>query len=389
MLRWFGRILLVLILVGAAGIAWKWNDIQRLLAVNSLFSEDKITANFSNMDGLFFSTTMPQGDGPVSPLPVGTEMAMPDGVDAWIAARNVTALVVLKDGQVVHETYHKGTDADDLRISWSVAKSFLSALMGIALDEGHIASIDDPVIKYAPMLAGSGYEKATIRNVLNMSSGVTFDEDYLDFWSDINKMGRVLAMGGSMDKFAAGVEGGFAEPGTRWQYVSIDTHVLGMVIRGATGRSVIDYMNEKIMQPLGLEDDSIYLTDGNGVAFVLGGLNLRTRDYARFGQMILQGGMWQGQQIVPAEWVTASTRATAPTAPGQLQYGFQWWIPADEDISKPDHDFFGIGIYGQWIYVDPENNVVIARNAADRAFSAPGVMQGNIDMMRAIAAAAE
>ena len=220
---------------------------------------------------------------------------MPDGLDKWAADRSVTALVVLKGGSLAHESYYMDTTPEDLRISWSVAKSFLSALMGIVVADGGIVSIDEQVTKYAPDLIGTAYDGATIRNVLNMASGVTFDEDYLDFKSDINKMGRVLAMGGSMDKFAAGLERRDRAPGQAWQYVSIDTHVLGMVIRGATGRSIPDLMVEKLLTPLGLEADPYFLTDGNGVAFVLGGLNLRTRDYARFGQMFLQGGddQWQ------------------------------------------------------------------------------------------------
>ena len=164
-------------------------------------------------------------------------MGIPD-LTLWVDARAVTALLVLKEGQVVHESYYQGTSGSDLRISWSVAKSFLSALMGIVVHEGDITSIDDPVTKYAPSMKGGSYDGATIRNVRYMVSGVQFDEDYLDFWSVINKMGRVLAMGGSLDKFAAGLTARNAEPGALWQYDSIDSHVLGMVFRGAIGRCI-------------------------------------------------------------------------------------------------------------------------------------------------------
>jgi CubicO group peptidase (beta-lactamase class C family) len=258
-------------------------------------------------------------------------------------------------------------------------------LLGIIVDEGLIASIDDPVVTYAPDLAESGYATATIRNVLNMSSGVQFNEDYFDFWSDINKMGRVLALGQSMDGFAAGITATQSTPGERWQYVSIDTHVLSMVIRGATGRSIPDLMSEKIIQPLGLEADPYYLTDGYGVAFVLGGLNLRTRDYARFGQMILQNGEWDGQQIVPADWIAASTIRSAPTRPGARGYGYQWWMPSD----GRDGEFFGHGVYGQYIYIDRATGTVIAANSADRGFRQPGVQEGNIEMFRKIARMSE
>ncbi|MEM1302303.1 MAG: serine hydrolase, partial [Pseudomonadota bacterium] len=311
-----------------------------------------------------------------------------EGFETWRTDRSLTAIVVLKDGQIVHEDYFQGTTAESPRISWSVAKSYLATLFGIAVENGDIASLDHPVTDYAPSLVGTAYNDATIRNVLNMASGVVFDEDYFDFWSDINKMGRVLALGGSMDRFATKLDATFGPAGEIWQYTSIDTHVLGMVLRGATGRSVPELLSEHIIAPLGLEADGSYLTDGNGVAFVLGGLNFRTRDFARFGQMILQGGTWQGQQIVSTDWITESTRASAPTALGKRQYAYQWWIAPDEDTSDPDHAFYGHGIYGQYLYVDPEAGVVIASNAVDRKFRDAGISDQNIAMFRAIAAAA-
>ncbi|WP_420858429.1 serine hydrolase domain-containing protein [Marivivens marinus] len=381
-IRWIGRILLALVLAAAVFGLWKREEITRLLAVNSLFSEDKIVGNFSGMDGLFHTVPVPRGGGPVSPLPAGPTYDLPADVDRWIVDRNVTGLVVLHDGQMVHESYYLGTDADDLRISWSVAKSFLSALVGVLVEEGAIGSLDDQVTDYAPSLAGSAYDGTTLRDVLQMSSGVMFDEDYLDFNSDINKMGRVLALGGSMDAFAAGQDESFAAPGTVWQYVSIDTHVIGMVVRGATGRDIPSLLSEKIIAPLGLEADPLYLTDGYGVAFVLGGLNLRTRDYARFGQMIAQGGNWQGRQIVPADWIDASTRPSANTAEGATGYGYQWWVPVG---ATPGEEFFARGIYGQYIYIDRARNVVIAVNSADRLFREPGVHEKNIQILRTIA----
>ncbi len=359
--------------------AWKRNDIKRLLAVNALFSEKNIITNFSNMKAVFFNTNLGVPDVPASELPRETRL-MPDGLGSWIEERDVTALVVLKDGKIAHEDYFKDTAADDLRISWSVAKSFLSALMGIVVADGDITSIDEPVIKYAKGLAGSAYDGATIRNVLNMASGVTFDEDYLSFSSDINKMGRVLALGGSMDKFAAGLKRRDRTAGVGWQYVSIDTHVIGMIIRGATGREIPELMAEKLLAPLRFEIDPLYLTDGKGVAFVLGGLNLTTRDYARFGQMFAQSGMYGGQQVVPADWVRESTAVSAPTEVGETQYGYQWWLAAD---AKPG-EYFARGIYGQYIYIDTANNVVIASNAADREFEEDGSFEQNLAMFREI-----
>ncbi len=379
--KWLGRVFLALLVAAVVIGLWKREEIERLLAVNSLFSEEKIVQNFSHMDGAFLSASISRGDGLTSELAYGPETELPDAVDDWIAARDVTALVVLKDGAIVYENYFKGTGPEDRRISWSVAKSYLSALVGILLEEGQIASLDDPVTKYAPNLRGSAYDGASLRNVLHMASGVTFDEDYLDYDSDINRMGRVVALGGRLDDFTAELTETFTQPGSQWQYVSIDTHVIGMVVRGATGRSVPELLSEKVIAPLGLEHAPYYIVDGSGTAFVLGGLNMTTRDYARFGQMYAQGGQWNGKQIVPEEWVQASTSPTAPTAEGQIGYGYQWWIP----VGAAEGEYMARGIYGQYIYVDTARDVVIATNAADRKFREAGVAEQNIEIFRAIA----
>ena len=380
-LKWLLRGFVVsLVLALALGI-WQRERLARLLAVNSLFSQEKIVTNFTDMRRLFETVDMPRDGGPVSPLPVGAPYALPIAVQDWIDARSVTGLVILQHGRLRHESYYLGGDGDDQRISWSVAKSFLSALIGILIDEGAIDSIDDPVTKYAPDLAGSAYDGATLRNILQMSSGVVFDEDYLDFWSDINKMGRVLGLGGSMDGFAAGLDQRFTDAGAQWKYVSIDTHIVGMVARGATGRSLPDLLNEKVLRPLGLEGSPYYITDGYGVAFVLGGLNMSTRDYARFGAMIAQGGQWNGNQIVPAAWIADSIAPSAPTAPGEIGYGYQWRIPQGADAGVA----MAHGIYGQYIYIDTARGVVIAVNAADRAFREAGVTDQNIAIFRQIA----
>ncbi|RME17366.1 MAG: class C beta-lactamase-related serine hydrolase [Alphaproteobacteria bacterium] len=372
---------LVLALLAAAGLARR-EEIARLLAVNALFDEDRIVWNFSHMGTMFDTVPMPSPPHAPSPLPAAaTPIALPADVEDWIARRNVTGLVVLRRGEIVHEEYRLGTAPDDLRISWSVAKSFLAALLGTVLEEGAIASLDDPVTRYAPRLAGSAYDGATIRDVLMMSSGVAFNEDYLDFWSDINRMGRALALGRSLDDFATDLHETIAPPGTEFHYVSIDTHVLGMVIRGATGRRIPELMNARILTPLGLERDPYYLADGHGNAFVLGGLNLTTRDYARFGEMILQGGRWQGRQIVPADWVREMTTEAAPFRPDmKARYALHWWLPRD---ARPG-EVFAEGIYSQFIWIDRAAGVVIAMNAADRAFEEPGVHDEIIAMLRRI-----
>jgi CubicO group peptidase (beta-lactamase class C family) len=370
----------VIALAGLA-VAWHWDELQRLRAVNALFDEDRIVANFSGMDRLFFHAPLPLAEGPGEPLPLAPR-PMPELAD-WLQARAVTAIVVLKDGAIVHEQYLRGTARDDRRVSWSVAKSFLSALYGILRAEGAVPALDEPVDRHVPALAGGAYAGVSIRDVLQMSSGVRFDEDYFDFHSDINRMGRVLALGQSMDRFAAGLDARDRAPGEAWQYVSIDTHVIGMVIRAATGRDIAALMAEKLLAPIGVESAPYYLTDGNGVAFVLGGLNMSTRDYARFGQLFLQQGRWQGRQVVPADWVEASTRPSARTAPGRTGYGYQWWIPAD--AADDGGEFLARGVYGQYVYVNRPAGVVVALNSADRGFAAPGVFVDVVGRFRDIA----
>jgi CubicO group peptidase (beta-lactamase class C family) len=376
-LVWRGLAVL-LVLVLAIGL-WKREEVARLLAVNSLFAEDRIVENFSHMDRLFLTVPLSRGDGPVADLPAGPPAVLPPDIEQWLTDRAVTALVILKDGQIVQDRTFLGTAPEDLRISWSVAKSFLASLFGVLDAEGLMPPLDTQIVQVVPELAGSAYDGATIRDVMTMSSGVDFNEDYLDFYSDINRMGRVLALGGSMDAFAAGLTARAAPPGSRWNYVSIDTHVIGMVIRAATGQDIPDLMTSRILAPLGLEAAPYYLSDGQGVSFVLGGLNMRTRDYARFGQMILQGGAWQGRQVVPEVWVEAMT---APQAADGTAYGFQWWIPPD---AMPG-EVMARGIYGQWIYINPGRGVVIAVNSADRGFEEPGVEDGWIDRLRRMAA---
>ncbi|MBT8410524.1 MAG: serine hydrolase, partial [Octadecabacter sp.] len=163
----------------------------------------------------------------------------------------------------------------------------------------------------------------------------------------------------------------------------IDTHVVGMVVRGATGRTIPDLLSEKVIAPLGLTQAPYYIADGYGASFVLGGLNLTTQDYALFGHMIASGGMSFGTRIVSEDWITESTRASAPTDAGAIGYGYQWWIP----VGATDGQFMARGIYGQYIYIDRPRGVVIAVNAADRQFREDGVDDQNVAMFRAIAEA--
>ncbi|MEM9249518.1 MAG: serine hydrolase [Pseudomonadota bacterium] len=369
----------LLVLALGAGL-WYREELARLHAVNTLFDEGRIVGNFSNMEGAFLTTPVPQGDGPVLPLGSGTPLSLPDDVAAWMAATDATGIVVLDGDTILYEDSYLGTGADDLRISWSLAKSFLSALFGISVAQGELA-LEEDVTVYAPQLSGGAYDGVTLRQVLQMETGVTFDEDYLDPRSDINRMGRVIALGGTMDGFAAALTERDRPAGMRWTYNSIDTHVLAMVLRGATGKPLATLLSERLLAPLGLEAEPYYLTDGEGVAFALGGLNLRLRDYARFGLMIAQGGQAQGRQIVPADWVDESTRPQAATEPGKMRYGFHWWIPWDARAEE----VLGRGVYGQFLYIDKADDIVIVITAADRQFRATGSYDRALSALRTLA----
>ncbi len=395
---WALRSVGALVVLGAgAGLYYK-DNIVRLLNVNSLFGEENIVRNFSHMKDVFYFQPVPNKSvAPTEGEWPETVAAMPEtyafkGKSGNVAKRleefKTTSILVLHKGEIKHEGYFLGTGKDDRRISWSMAKSVLSAMFGIAVGEGKIASLEDPVDKYVPALKESAYKGVSIRNVLNMASGVKFNEDYLDYNSDIKRMGRVLALGGSMDEFSASIKEREREAGTKRQYTSIDTHVLAMVLREVTGKSLMEYLGEKIWAKIGSGNDFYYTTDGQGVAFALGGLNMRTRDYARFGQLFLNKGKWGDEQIVPADWVAESTKVSAPHSSiddDKLQYGYQWWMPP-----ATDEEFFAVGVYGQYIYINPKAQIVVVKTAANREFRADGedgrsIKQENIAIFRAIA----
>jgi len=255
-----------------------------------------------------------------APLAAGKATALPASFEAqgrtldtqaFLAQVETTGLLVLKDDRLVYETYWLGNDATTQTISWSVVKSVVSALMGIALHEGAIRSVEDPVTQYVPGLAGSGYDGVRIKDVLQMSSGVRWNEDYSDPQADINVFGRVFRRGESLDAFAARCVRG-REPGTYNLYNSTDTHVIGMVLRHATGRSLSDYLKEKLWDPIGAEADAFWIVDDKGAEMAGGGLNAVLRDYARLGLLYQNGGALNGTQIVPESWVKASVTPDAP-----------------------------------------------------------------------------
>ena len=397
------KIILGVVLITVVLLALNWGNIQRLIRVKSMFDEDKIVYSFSHMSENLFSDPLPRSGAEhiwpmaLAPLPENyTDRGTAKNTKAMLEELDTTAFVVVKDGAIVFEDYYKGTGAHDLRMSWSMSKSFVSALTGLALANGDIESLDDPVTKYAPSLKGSAYDGVSLRNVMNMASGIEFNEDYLDPKSDINKMGTTLGLGGSLDKFTAKQKNIARPAGEAWQYCSIDTHVIAMVLRAATKQSLQDYFVENLWSKIGASADAAYSTDSKGNAFALGGLNVRTRDYALFGELFRNGGKRGDVQIIPADWVRISTTHSAPpaadgghneTADGApFGYGYQWWVPPNSD-----GEYYAVGVYGQYIYVNPKAGIVIAKNAAHREFmdateDGESYMAQNITMFRGIAA---
>ena len=376
-------------------------NIQRLSAAITLYDTDKIAHNFLSMYKAFSAKRIEASAKPYyfavnyQDLPESFELeGQTIFVNDFVADSYTHGLMVVKAGEIVTEQYYLEDKADKQHISFSVAKSFVSALFGIAIKEGYIDSVEQQVTDYVPELMGSGYEGVRIKDVLQMSSGVKFNEDYGDFFSDINRFSRAIAFGTSLDDFCASLDRE-REPGTFHHYVSIDTQVLGMILTRATGTSLSDYLEQKIWQPMGMQDAAYWLSDEQGMELALGGLNITLRDYAKFGWMYLHQGRWlnargESMQIVPQQWVFDSIKPDAPhlqagennpASSSADGYGYQWWIPAGAN-----DEFMARGIYGQYIYIDPDQELVIVKNSANPEYNDKSLNWGgkHLALFRAI-----
>jgi len=371
--------------------------IARLYHLANLYNEDSIDRNFINIDNIFsVSEPIPASDNPYT-FPrrdfVLPETFFFDGEQRLLSEElehyKTDGLIVLHNGNLLYENYWNNNSATSKHIAFSVTKSFVSALVGIALDEGLIDNIKDPITKYLPDFKGTGYEGVRIKDILQMSSGVDFNEDYADPKSDINRFGRATARGSSFRDFAKSLERG-KEPGTYHHYVSIDTQVLGFLLAEVTGMPLKEYLYKKIWNKIGMEDDAFFIVDNNGVEMALGGLNATLRDYAKFGELYLNRGMWNSEQVVPASWVDASHTTDGPhLKPGESElssspwgYGLQWWVPG-----FPDTDYTASGVYNQYIYIDPLTNVVIAKTSSNHRYTSEKEYSkaAHVAMFRAIA----
>ncbi|MCC5983138.1 MAG: serine hydrolase [Rhodobacteraceae bacterium] len=389
-LGWTFGILAVVLLA-----AFLWLRNSPYWAGITLFADAHRAENFRTMDRIFPYRAVPRGADvwafTTAPRPLPETYAFgaeTRDLAGFLARTETTGLLVVHDGAITHESYRLGADEAALFTSWSVAKSVLSALIGIAVEEGHIASIRDPIGQYVPGLAGSGYAAVPIEDALTMSSGVDFNEDYDDPRSDINMLFfRAMAFGTPIEDSIAALQS-IRAPGEFNAYVSADTMALGLVLEAATGETVADYLSSRLWAPMGAEADATWSTDRTGREIALCCLNATLRDYARFGRLFLEGGARDGVQIVPADWVHASVNPQAPhLQPGDnpasdwvFGYGYKWWIPED-----PRGDFTAIGVWGQYVYVDPARAVVIVKTSTDPLFDDND--HETIAAFRAIAAA--
>lgn len=293
--------------------------------------------------------------------------------NAFLKKSGTAGLVIIHNGHIINETYYHGKSQDTLFASWSVAKSFTSALIGIAIDEGHIKSVNDLVANYVPALANTAYASATIEDVLEMASGVTFVESYM-IGTDVFNL--QLAVTNDLAKETLSYQDLDHEPGSFNAYKSLDTQVLGMVLSAATGQSVSSYLESRLWGPAGMTNDAKWLTDRNGMEATFCCMKATTRDFAKLGLIYLNKGFYNNQQIVPTEWVQDSLDISKPhLQPGDNPqsdydwgYGYQWWF---QDNSG---DYAAIGIFNQFVYVDPELNLVIAKNSA-----APGYLLNDLE----------
>ena len=350
-------------------------------AVGGWFSLDKETRGFlatapTNRDLLFW--TVPQRDaafraldrlpilakshvvaasGTPSALPTGAPLKLTSDIDAYMAGQRSAALLVVQDGKLRLERYGLGFDAAGRWTSFSVAKSFTSTLVGAAVKDGFIKSLDDKVSLYIPDLKGSAYDDVSVRQLLTMTSGVQWNEDYADPNSDVAKFNN--------HKPDAGVEAAVSymrklpravPAGTRWLYSTGETNLVGSLVQQATKKPLATYLAEKVWGPAGMEQQATWLLSKTGQE--IGGccVQAAARDYARMGQFILNGAMVNGQSIVPdGWWADATTKRTDIGVPGR-GYGYQWW-------TYDDGSYTARGIFGQGIFIDPKRKLVIVSNA--------------------------
>ncbi|MEH2613952.1 serine hydrolase domain-containing protein [Bradyrhizobium sp. AZCC 1693] len=292
----------------------------------------------------------------------------------YLSHNPTTGLLIAKDDTILYEHYQYARTDRDRLLSQSMAKTITAMLIGIAVSEGKIKSIDDPVSAYVPGLANAEYGKTSVRDLLHMSSGVAFSEIY-DGQDDVARLGRDLFGEPGRDPVASVAQFNTraVPPGTRWHYASVETEILGLVLRSATGEPVADYLHDRIWDAIGAEADAAWAIDGTGQEIAFCCFNATLRDYARLGRLLAHDGAWEGRQLIPRQWVLDATTvkpADGYLAPGianpYFGYGYQVWIFPGEQ-----RRFALFGIRGQTILVDPASKLVMVHTAVRRKPSDP------------------
>jgi CubicO group peptidase (beta-lactamase class C family) len=357
--------LLAAVVVGGAGWFSLDKETRGLLATlptnrDLLFwSQPQRDAAFRALDRLPVlakSHVVPAG-GTASALPAGAPLQLPLDVDAYMTGQRAAALIVVHDGKVRLERYGLGFDADGRWTSFSVAKSVTATLVGAALRDGSIRSMDDKITDYIPEMKGSAYDDVSVRQLLTMTSGVRWNEDYGDPNSDVARFNNhkpedgVDALVSYMRKLPRDVPAG-----TRWNYSTGETNLVGVLLGQATKKPLATYLAEKIWVPAGMAQQATWLLSKTGKEISGCCLQAATRDFARFGLFVLGGARIDGRSIVPDGWLAeATTKRTDIGQPGR-GYGYQWW-------TYDDGSFAARGIFGQGIFIDPKRKLVIASNA--------------------------
>ena len=323
------------------------------------WQDEQKVAGFRNVASIYATRPIQAGEYvlplPVAPEPVGDVAYMVEdesfGLDDFVDHNHVVGLIALKDGAIHLERYAAGNTEDSLWVSFSVAKSVVAMLLGAAIADGYIESVDEKVSAYLPRLQNSTYDAVTIRNLLQMASGAAWNEDYADPTSDVNTM-----PGSLVDLYRLlGAKERVAKHGEQFNYNTAETNLVGALVRAAIGNNLATYLEHKIWIPFGMQASANWMTHGEGGG-ELGGccINATLRDYARLGLFALADGVLpDGTRVLPEGWMRDST-TPSPAFPG---YGYLWWLSEGGTYSA-------IGIFGQGIYVDPARQVVIATHSA-------------------------
>ena len=357
--------LAVLVVAGAAGWFSLDKETRGLLATlptnrDLLFwSQPQRDAAFRALDRLPVlakSHVVPAGPA-ARPLPPGPPLQLPLNVDAYMAGQRSAALLVVHDGKLRLERYGLGFDGSGRWTSFSVAKSITSTLVGAALRDGHIRSMDDKVSDYIAEMKGSTYDDVSLRQLLTMTSGVRWNEDYADPASDVARFNNHRPEEG-VDALVSYLRRlpREAPPGTRWNYSTGETNLVGILVARATKKPMATYLSEKIWVPAGMEQQATWLLSKTGQE--IGGccIQAASRDFVRFAMFILDGARVDGRSVVPEGWLAEATSGQADIGEPGRGYGYLWWTYADGS-------FAARGIFGQGLFIDPKRRIVIASNA--------------------------